>query len=89
MNDSVGVEGFVKSCCGAVALWLHQVRLIGQTPKPSNLSSLLRVWAGILPATILFFNTTQYDTQYRHSLFLPACLVTSLRPRFQIEPARR
>jgi hypothetical protein len=44
-------------------------RSMSQAKRPTPLC--VHVWAGLLPPTTPFLNTTQYDRQYRHlSLFL-------------------
>ena len=49
-----------------------------QAKRPNATIFLLFVglWAGLFPHNLSFHNTTQYDTQYHHSLLLSACLAT-------------
>ena len=60
-----------------VALRLHRVRLPGQRPNPNHLSSPRRlVGKAFFPSHKLSSTTTQYDTQYPHSVLLSVCLAT-------------
>ena len=65
----------LTTCCGTKTPRLHQA--VCQAKPPLAPTVLLPfMWAGLLHPTNWFFNTTQYDTQYRHF----CCSLRALRP---------